>query len=107
MPPTKAPTTPSKTPARQAPRQRTPRPLAPVGGQRASLGGRGQGVANVVRELRGEVRKVVWPTRREVANMTMVVLAIAAALGVFLGSIDFIFSELFRQLLALTGAGGY
>ena len=39
--------------------------------------------------------------------MTMVVLAIAVALGIFLGSVDFIFSELFRQLLSLTGAGGY
>ena len=106
MPPTKAPT-PSKTPARQAPKQRTPRPLAPAGGQRVSLGGRGAGIGNTVRELRSEVRKVVWPTRRETANMTMVVLAIAVALGIFLGGVDFIFSELFRQLLSLTGAGGY
>ncbi len=106
MPPTKAPT-PSKTPARQTPKQRTPRALATSGGQRVSLGGRGQGVANTVRELRSEVRKVVWPTRRQTANMTMVVLAIAAALGIFLGSVDFIFSELFRQLLSLTGAGGF
>ena len=106
MPPTKAPT-PSKTPARQTPKQRTPRPLTASGGQRVSLGGRGAGVTNTVRELRSEVRKVVWPTRRETANMTMVVLAIAVALGIFLGSVDFIFSELFRQLLSLTGAGGY
>ncbi len=106
MPPTKAPT-PSKIPARQAPKQRTPRPLAPAGGQRVSLGGRGQGVTNIVRELRGEVRKVIWPTRRETANMTMVVLAIAAGLGVFLGGVDFIFAELFRRLLSLAGAGGY
>ena len=106
MPPTKAPT-PSKTPARQAPKQRTPRPLTTSGGQRVSLGGRGQGVTNTVRELRSEVRKVVWPTRRETANMTMVVLALAVVLGIFLGGVDFIFSELFRQLLSLTGAGGY
>jgi preprotein translocase subunit SecE len=106
MPPTKAPAT-TNAPARQAPKSRTPRPLTTAGGQRVSLGGRGQGISNTFRELRGEVRKVVWPTRREAANMTGVVLAIAAALGVFLGSVDFIFSELFRQLLSLTGAGGY
>ena len=106
MPPIKAPT-PSKSPARQTPKQRTPRPLTNTGGQRVSLGGRGQGVASSVRELRSEVRKVVWPTRRETANMTMVVLAIAVGLGIFLGGVDFIFSELFRQLLSLAGAGGY
>jgi len=106
MPPTNAPT-PSKIPARQTPKQRTPRPLTASGGQRVSLGGRGQGVTNTVRELRSEVRKVIWPTRRETANMTMVVLAIAVGLGIFLGGVDFIFSELFRQLLSLAGAGGY
>ncbi len=106
MPPTRAPI-PGNTPARQAPKQRTPRPLTASGGQRVSLGGRGQGVTNTVRELRSEVRKVVWPTRRETANMTMVVLAIAVALGIFLGGVDFIFSELFRLLLSLAGAGGY
>ena len=106
MPPTRV-TTPGKAPARPAPRQRTPRPLASAGGQRVGLAGRGAGIAGTVRELRSEVRKVVWPSRRQVANMTGVVLAIAAALGVFLGSVDFIFAELFRQLLSLAGAGGY
>ncbi len=106
MPPTKAPT-PGKSPTRPAPKQRTPRPLVTPGGQRVALGGRGQGVGNLVRELRGEVRKVVWPSRRETANMTMFVLAISAGLGVFLGGVDFVFAELFRQLLSLAGAGGY
>ena len=111
MPPTrasstKAPST-DRTAARPAARARVPRPLAPSPGRRFGMGQRGQGLANLVRELRSEVRKVVWPTRKEVVNLTGVVVALSAALGAFLGGIDFIFQEFFRFVLRATGAGGY
>jgi preprotein translocase subunit SecE len=105
MPPTKAPTT-GRAPA-QAARTRVPRPLAPTGGRRFTMGKRGQGLANLLRELRAELRKVVWPTRRETMNLTAVVVALSAALGAFLGAIDYIFQEFFRLLLQVTGAAGY
>ena len=36
-----------------------------------------------------ELRKVVWPSRQETANLTVVVLVVAIAIGIFLGAIDF------------------
>ena len=36
-----------------------------------------------------ELRKVVWPSRQETANLTVVVLVVAIAVGIFLGAIDF------------------
>jgi preprotein translocase subunit SecE len=39
-----------------------------------------------------ELRKVVWPTRREIVYLTTMVLIVAAAVGVVLGVIDFGFS---------------
>lgn len=108
MPPTKAPAT-NRTPARQTTqpaRTRVPRPLAPAGG-RFTMGKRSQGFTNFVRELRSEIRKVIWPTRKEATNLTGVVIALATGVGVFLGSIDFIFAEFFRFLLRATGAGGF
>ena len=51
------------------------------------------------REVRSELRKVVWPTRREATNLTMIVIAVSMAVGVFLGMVDFIFQELFRIIL--------
>ncbi len=36
-----------------------------------------------------ELRKVVWPSRQETGNLTVVVLVVAIAMGVFLGAIDF------------------
>ena len=104
MPPTKVPAT-DRTSTRPPTRTRVPRPLAPAGG-RFTMGKRGQGFTNFVRELRSEIRKVVWPTRREAMNLTGVVIALAAGVGAFLGSIDFIFQEFFRFLLRITGAAG-
>jgi preprotein translocase subunit SecE len=71
------------------------------------MGKRGQGISNFIRELRSEIRKVVWPSRREVVNLTGVIVALSAAMGVVLGVVDFAFSEFFRALLQATGAGGY
>jgi preprotein translocase subunit SecE len=106
MPSTKAPAT-NRAPARQTARSRPSRPLAPTGGRRFSLGQRGQGLGNFVRELRSEVRKVIWPTRKVAMNLTAVVIALSTALGIFLGGIDFIFQEFFRFLLRVTGAAGF
>lgn len=36
-----------------------------------------------------ELRKVVWPSRQETGNLTVVVLVVAIAMGIFLGAIDF------------------
>jgi preprotein translocase subunit SecE len=106
MPPTNVPAT-NRIPSRQPARSRVPRAPAPTGGRRLTLGKRGQGLGNFVRELRSEVRKVVWPTRQQAMNLTAVVIGLSAAVGAFLGAIDFVFQEFFRFLLQVTGAGGY
>lgn len=107
MPPTKAPS-PSKTPARRPAKGRAPRTIAPAGGRPTlPLGGRGQGLVSLFRELKSEIRKVNWPTPRQAANMTAVIVALSAGLGAFLGLVDFGFQELFRLMLQAMGAAGY
>ena len=81
------------------------RSVAPAGAM--PLGGRGQGLVSLFRDLKGEIKKVNWPTTRQAANMTAVIVALSAALGVFLGAVDFTFLELFRLLLQGLGAAGY
>jgi preprotein translocase subunit SecE len=92
-----------------APRQQTTvnakRPKAPSFLSRSPLGSRQAGLASFLRDLRSEIRKVIWPSRREWTNLTLVVLAISAAVGAFLGVMDFIFQEFFRLLLRLAGQG--
>jgi preprotein translocase subunit SecE len=51
------------------------------------------------RETIGELRKVNWPTWNEAKNLTIVVLIVMVAMGLFLGTLDFIFTQLFALLL--------
>ena len=64
------------------------------------------GPAQYLREVRDEMRKVAWPSQRETINLTAVVIALSAAVGLFLGGVDFVFQELFRWLLGLGSSGG-
>jgi preprotein translocase subunit SecE len=80
---------------------RSSMPLTAAGGR----GRRGVAPLDFIRDVRSELRKVVWPTQRETINLTAVVLALSIAVGLFLGSVDFLFQELFRWLLNLGGGG--
>lgn len=52
-------------------------------------------------ETRGELRKVVWPTREEALRLTYVVIAISLAMGAVLGLLDFILNSLYTFLISL------
>src|SRR3990172_9813855 len=43
-------------------------------------------------EIIAELRKVTWPTREETWYLTVVVLVVAAAAGLFLGGVDIFFN---------------
>src|SRR5690606_620618 len=42
-------------------------------------------------DIISELRKVTWPSRREVANLTVVVLVVSLLLGMVLGAADLAF----------------
>lgn len=44
------------------------------------------------RELKGEIKKIVWPTRQQTVNNTVVVIAAIAIIGVFIWVLDAIFN---------------
>jgi len=52
-----------------------------------------------------ELKKVVWPTRKQATNLTMVVIAVSAAVGLVLGAIDYTFYFIFQQLVLQAGRG--
>ncbi len=52
------------------------------------------GIRRYFNETVGELRKVTWPTRREATNLTVVVLIVLFSMSVYLGMLDFIFSQL-------------
>ncbi len=50
----------------------------------------GRGIARYFRELRSELKKVVWPTPQQVLKNTLIVIACVLVVGVFIWLFDFI-----------------
>jgi preprotein translocase subunit SecE len=46
------------------------------------------------REMKSELKKVSWPSKKDVIKATGVVVAISAALGIVVGLFDYLFSTL-------------
>ena len=44
-------------------------------------------------EVISELKKVVWLTRREIVYLTIVVLIVSVAFGIFLGALDYGFTN--------------
>jgi preprotein translocase subunit SecE len=63
----------------------------------------GHAILSFGRESRAEVRKVVWPTRQETVQTTLMVVVAVILLGIFLWLIDMILLE---AVQLLTGQGG-
>ena len=55
------------------------------------------------RELRGEMKKVVWPTRSETTRLTTVVILVSAVISVILFAADSLFNWLLLLLRTWTG----
>ena len=56
-------------------------------------------VVRYLRQTRGELRKVTWPTRQESQRLTAIVLGVTAVMALFLGTLDFIFSNVIQRLV--------
>lgn len=51
-------------------------------------------------EVRTELTKVTWPTRSETIRLTLIVIAISTLVGLYLGALDFIFTELLKLIIS-------
>jgi len=49
-------------------------------------------IGKFFREVRGEMKKVIWPTWKQVVNNTLIVIAFIILVGIVLAIIDAIFS---------------
>ncbi|MDO8551866.1 MAG: preprotein translocase subunit SecE [bacterium] len=50
-------------------------------------------------EVRGELGKVIWPTRQEAIRLTAIVIGISLVVGLFVGGLDLIFTKLMEIIL--------
>jgi len=57
-------------------------------------------------DVRGEVKKVSWPSRDEVVSTTVVVIAAVFFFGLFLGLVDYALGLSLNGILSYFGSGG-
>ena len=52
-----------------------------------------------IKASKSELKKVVWPTKKDVQNYTMLVIGFSLGMAFFLGIVDFGLSELIKSIL--------
>ena len=50
-------------------------------------------IRRYLEESASELKKVTWPTREHVRNLTVLVFVISAVIGVYIAFFDFIFTQ--------------
>jgi preprotein translocase subunit SecE len=74
-----------------------PEPAPAAGGKGAKKpprrGGRIRGIPRFYREVVAELRKVIWPTRRELLGYSSVVLAFVAFMVLLVAAFDYVFTK--------------
>ena len=56
-------------------------------------------VTQFLREVRVELKKVVWPTRKDTVASTSVVVILVIIIAIFLGLVDFGLSKIIKLIL--------
>jgi preprotein translocase subunit SecE len=56
-------------------------------------------VVKYFREVRGELKKVTWPTPRESRRLTAIVVAVTTLFAIFLWFWDVVFSRMIHTLI--------
>ena len=59
------------------------------------------GIKRWFRELKSEMKKVVWPTKKKVINNTGIVMGVMAFMGLFLFAVDSGLGYAIKQILKI------
>ena len=51
-------------------------------------------ITTFLKEVKMEIKKVNWPTRRETVRYTLIVIVVSFVVAAFLGGLDVIFAKL-------------
>jgi preprotein translocase subunit SecE len=50
-------------------------------------------------EVKNELYKVTWPSRNDTIKLTAIVIGISIGVGIYLGALDLMFTELLKLLI--------
>ncbi len=70
-----------------------------VGSMEFSIKEKFEAAGQFLREVRTELKKVTWPSRKDTLSGTLVVLVAVFIIAIFLGIVDSGLSSLIKQLL--------
>jgi preprotein translocase subunit SecE len=79
---------------------RTAAPPAAARRAQASEKRKRAGIRQLLREVRLELKKVDWPSRRELVSYTVVVLATLIVTTAYVAGLDFVFSKAILDLMS-------
>ncbi len=72
----------------------------PLTGGRTAAGQPRRGFSlRFISESYRELQRVTWPTREETMRLTLMVIAVSAAVGAFLFAVDLVFARLMDVIL--------
>jgi preprotein translocase subunit SecE len=54
-------------------------------------------------DIISELRKVTWPSRRDTTRLTIMVIIVCFAVGIFLGALDYGFTQLVAKVFVRGG----
>jgi preprotein translocase subunit SecE len=60
-----------------------------------------QRIRRFIEESYSELKKVTWPTREQVRNLTVLVFVISAVVGAFIAFTDLVWTEILRVVTTL------
>ena len=56
-------------------------------------------IRTFLRESRQEIKRVNWPTRREIVKYTLFVIGMSVVLAIFLGLLDYLFLQVLERII--------
>ena len=56
-------------------------------------------LVNYIKGSQQELKKVVWPTKKEVTRNTILVIAISLAVAIFLGGVDYVLNSILNVII--------
>ena len=54
-------------------------------------------ITTFLKEVRVELKKVNWPTRKQTIKFTLIVIGVSFAVAIFLGGLDFLFTWIISE----------
>ncbi len=58
-------------------------------------------IGNYLNEIRGELKKVTWPTKNDMQKTTIAVIISSLIFGIYLFLVDVIFSKIINEVIDL------